>query len=342
MRQLTLNLLTVGVTAVILVVIALPAKKVLDEETGGDTAAAATLPWPHPATDPQRVFGAYVDPWHVDDWSRAVGAAPQAVAKFESFARDRTLDEWATETHRRGVSRMLVSWEPWATVPVSLGVQAQAKAQPGYRNIDIARGVQDRYMLRFARSAAAFPGTVYLRYAHEMNGYWYPWSRGARAYRWAWQRVVRLFDAAGADNVRFIWSVNANLYEPASVWLRNMRRYWPGRRYVDYVGTTMIDFGGDKDYTVSDFAPRLRTLHEQFGKPLVLTETNTEFNGRLEWLSDLRRMLGKMPWIRAVMWSQLLSRGNAHRGTGGNVDWDVQTDPSAAAALRNVIEDGVR
>ena len=34
--------------------------------------------------------------------------------------------------------------------------------------------------MRFARSLARFPGTVYLRYAHEMNGYWYPWSRDAR------------------------------------------------------------------------------------------------------------------------------------------------------------------
>ena len=83
----------------------------------------------------------------------------------------------------------------------------------GYRNIDIARGAQDRYIMRFARSLARYPGTVWLRYAHEMNGYWYPWSRGARAYRWAWRRIVRLFGVAGADNVRFVWSVNANLYD---------------------------------------------------------------------------------------------------------------------------------
>src|SRR5918992_4953181 len=112
MRQLALNLLTIGVTAVILVVIALPAKRVLDEDSGGATAAAATLPWPRPASDPRRVFGAYVDPWHVDDWSRAIGAAPQAIGKFESFSRNRTLDSWYPEIRRQGISRMLVSWEP--------------------------------------------------------------------------------------------------------------------------------------------------------------------------------------------------------------------------------------
>jgi hypothetical protein len=285
----------------------------------------------------------YVDPWHVDDWARAIGAAPQATAKFESFSRRRTLGKYAAESRRQGIRRMLVSWEPWTPVPTAHGLQAQSRSQPGYRNIDIARGAQDRYIMRFARSLARFRGTVWLRYAHEMNGYWYPWSRGARAYRWAWRRIVRLFDVAGARNVRFVWSVNANLYEPEAVWLHTARRYWPGSRYVDAVGSTMIDFGGDKDYTVARFAPRLRTLHREFGKPIVLAETNTEYDGRVEWLRDLRTMLRGMPWIRAVMWSQLPSRGKAHRtGAAGIVDWDVQRDPPAAAELRGIIGDGVR
>src|SRR5215203_1268375 len=338
MRQLTLNLLTGGATALILAVIALPAKEVLDgpRATSSRAAAAANLPSPAPAAHPRRVFGAYVDPWHVDDWACAIGAAPQAVAKFEAFARNRTLGEWAAESRRQGIRRMLVSWEPWATVPAALGLAAQAQPQPGYRNLDIARGLQDRYILRFARSVAAFPGTVYLRYAHEMNGYWYPWSEGARSYRWAWRRIVRLFDAAGARNVRFVWSVNANLYEPARVWRATMGRYWPGAAYVDLVGTTMIDFGGIKDYPVREFAPRLRALRRLYGKPVVLAETNTEARGADSWLSDLRALLRRMPWIRGVYWSQLPSRGKVQQSGTGIVDWDVQRVPSAAAQLRAI------
>jgi hypothetical protein len=331
-------------TAVLLGLLALPAKGVLDYADGSRRhAVAATLgPSLRPAAAPRRTFGAYVDPWHVDDWARAVGAAPQAVAKFEAFSRTPTLDAWAAEANRQGIRRMMVSWEPWTPVAVALGSAAQSRPQPGYRNIDIARGARDRYIMRVARSLEAFRGTVYLRYAHEMNGYWYPWSRGARSYRWAWRRIARLFRVAGARNVRFVWSVNANLYEPAGVWRRNIRRYWPGSRYVDYVGTTMIDFGGSKDYPVARFAPRLHALRRQFGKPIVLTETNTEWSGRLVWLRDLRRMLSGMPWIRAVMWSQLPSRGNAHRPTDGLLDWDVQREPAAARELAAIVHDGIR
>jgi hypothetical protein len=343
MRLLTLNALTGCATLLILVLLALPAKSILDDSDRSASAGLTATDVPFtPAEHPRRVFGVYVDPWHVDDWAHAVGAAPQAVGMFEAFSRNRTLGHFAAELRRRGIMQTMVSWEPWATVPAALGVSRQAAQQPGYRNIDIARGGQDRYILRFARSLAQFPGTVYLRYAHEMNGYWYPWSHDPQAYRWAWRRVVRLFRAAGARNVRFVWSANANLYESEATWRRSLRRYWPGRGYVDLVGSTMIDFGGNKDYPVALFAPRFRTLHRLFGKPVVLTETNTDYRGRVEWLRDLEAMLRRMPWIRTVMWSQLPSRGKAQQKGSGVVDWDVQRDPAAAAELRWIIQDGLR
>ncbi len=49
-----------------------------------------------------------------------------------------------------------------------------------------------------------------------------------------------------------------------------------------------------------------------------------------------------MPWIRAVMWSQLPSRGKVQQDGTGIVDWDVQRDPAAAAELRGIILDGLR
>jgi Glycosyl hydrolase family 26 len=342
MRQLALHLMTGIATLVLLVLLALPAKQAL--EGGGAVQASVDpdVPGFAAASHPRRVFGVYVDPWHVDEWASAIGAAPQAVAKFEAFSSGRSIAGYAAESRRKGIRRLLVSWEPWTPVPSELGVRAQARQQPGYRNIDIARGVQDRYITRFARELARFDGTVYLRYAHEMNGYWYPWSRDARAYRWAWKRIVRVFRVNGARNVRFVWSANANLYEGTRLWQTTLRRYWPGRAYVDLVGTTMIDFGGAKDYPVARFAPRLRALRRDYGKPIILAETNTEERGAAAWLGQLRVLLGRMPWVRAVYWSQLPSRGKVQQSGTGVLDWDVRHDPAAAAQLRAIIRDGVR
>src|SRR3954454_2598008 len=137
LRPLLLNVITCGATAAILAVLALPAKRVLEARSPTAVAAERVAP-PRPAAHPRRVFGVYVDPWHVDAWARAVGAAPQAIAKFEAFSRRRTLDEWGAETRRQGIRRMLVSWEPWSPVPAAQGLAAQARSQSGYRNADIA------------------------------------------------------------------------------------------------------------------------------------------------------------------------------------------------------------
>jgi mannan endo-1,4-beta-mannosidase len=297
-----------------------------------DAGAAAPLP--------ARSFGVYVDPWHVTDWTRRVGTAPDMVARFEAFSRGGYLETFLRESEAQGLSRVMVSWEPWKPVP--LQQVAQGLPQRGYRNRDILHGVQDQYIRGFARSLATFRGVVYLRYAHEMNGDWYPWSHEPRLYVLAWRRLVRLFRAEGADNVRFVWSVNPNQYEGKRPWLDHLKLYWPGSRWVDYVGSTMIDFGGVRRarYQVARFAPRFAILRRVYRKPLMLTEVNTEYAGRVDWLRKFRRMLRGMPWIRAVVWSQLQSRGQANLKGSGRLNWNVQDDPASAAVLRGIIRDG--
>jgi mannan endo-1,4-beta-mannosidase len=289
-----------------------------------------------------RGFGVYVDPWHVGEWAGRVGVMPDHVARFEAFSRAATLDSFLRESERQGLRRVLVSWEPWRPVPAALGIVEQFRAQPGYSNREIAAGAQDAYITAFAQTLATFQGRVDLRYAHEMNGTWYPWSHDPISYRRAWRRIVRLFRAAGAANVRFVWSPNPSLFLPMRPWRRSVRVYWPGRRYVDAVGSTMINFGGGKRYAVARFRPRLRALHRLFRKPVMLTEVKTEHRGRIRWLRDLRRLLRRTPWIRSVTWFQHASRGQAQIDRAGKLDWDVQADPAAAAILRAISRDGRR
>src|SRR5215208_6202050 len=199
-----------------------------------------TLLLPAAAHAQTRTFGVYVDPWSLDPW-RAARLEPQYVARFEAFSRGATVHAFIREAQAQGLPSVLISWEPWKPVPPELGVETQFAAQPGYRNIDIANGAQDEYILNFARDLATYPGTVYLRYAHEMNGTWYPWSRDPIAYRRAWRHVVRLFESAGATNVRFVWSVNPSLFLDTKDWLRSVRVYWPGRRYVEDRKSTRLN-----------------------------------------------------------------------------------------------------
>jgi mannan endo-1,4-beta-mannosidase len=337
-RPLLLNVGTAVATVVLLGTLSFPASRILTSSlsAGPDKARAAP-----PLPEPRRLFGVYTDPWHLGGWARAMGARPSLVAKFQSFADRRPIGNFLGEAERQGIRSTMISWEPWRPVPASLGGRAQSQPQLGYRNVDITWGAQDRYIRGFARGLRAFRGTVYLRYAHEMNGFWYPWSADARSYVQAWRRVVRIFRHERVRNVRFVWSVNPSLYVSRPKWRRRLSHFWPGSSYVDYVGSTVINFGGIKHYTVRRFYPALLSLRRMYRKPVILTETNTELRGRVRWLRDLRRMLHRSPWIRAVVWSQLPSRSKVHVGRRvGNVDWDVTKDPPAARVLRRIIEDG--
>jgi hypothetical protein len=103
----------------------------------------------------------------------------------------------------------------------------------------------------------------------------------------------------------------------------------------------MINFGGTKHYEVARFAPRFAMLHRMYRRPVMLTEVNTQYGGRVRWLRDLRNMLRRTPWVTGVAWSQLPSRGAAHLGNAGDMHWDVRFDPAAAPVLRDIVDDGL-
>ena len=54
----------------------------------------------------------------------------------------------------------------------------------------------------------------------------------------------------------------------------------------------------------------------------------------------LTGLLRRTPWITALAWSQLPSRGAAQMIAPGDLHWDVQRDRKSAAVLRGIIEDG--
>jgi hypothetical protein len=235
----------------------------------------------------------------------------------------------------------VISWEPWDSVPAELGKEKQYAEQPDYSNAAIAAGRQDEYVHMFAKSVAHSGLTVYLRFAHEMNGDWYPWSRNPEGYVLAWRHVHDIFKQEGATNVRWVYSLNPTPYEGETTWSENIKKYWPGPEYVDYVGTTMINFGGIKEKSVEEFAQRVRAMHTIFGKEVFVMEFNSAAQGRLKWFTDLRTWLATdASWIRGVVLSQSTSRGKIQLGSKvGDLSWNVTTDPQTRPVVKALIED---
>ncbi|MEZ5230558.1 MAG: glycosyl hydrolase [Acidimicrobiales bacterium] len=93
----------------------------------------------------------------------------------------------------------------------------------------------DDYIDEWANSLAATDQPVLLRFAHEANGDWYPWSETRNdnspgEYVAVWRYVHDRFEQAGADNVIWVWAPNVSRSR-AGRW-----PIYPGDDYVDLVG----------------------------------------------------------------------------------------------------------
>jgi hypothetical protein len=251
------------------------------------TSAAAA--WP-------RLLGVVADPWHSDEWEQAIGNRVDVQMLFRAFSLRTDLAPIFEESERRGLLPML-TWEPWQPAH---GVNP-GQVQPEYANSAIAAGAQDDYLRSVARVAAAHPGPVLIRYAHEMNGYWYPWHSDPAAYVAAWRHVVTLFRANGATNVVWIWSVAANPVLSAKRWLGSLPAYWPGKEWVDAVGLTAVR-SGTKPFTAEQFGRRLSLLRS-FGKPVWITEAGACL-GQGTYASTLAKFVQANSWVRGIVWSQ--------------------------------------
>lgn len=293
-RNLTRVACGVAVVAALGCVTGAQAAYVTRGEVGAGTrpvfTASAPSAWP-------RLAGVTADPWHSDEWQRAVGVRPDLVMIFRAWSRTTPLREMLREAARRNLIYML-TWEPWE--PVRRTSPEPVARQPRFSNRAIAAGRQDAYIRSVAREVREHRRTVVIRYAHEMTGEWYPWHHSPSDYKAAWRHIRRVFADEGATNVVWVWSVNSNIREPASGWWKKINAYYPGDAWVDVVGTTTVR-SALKPFSVTQFGRRLSALRA-FGKPVWMTEVAAA-TGHRRFLRDLRAFVRANRWVRAVVWS---------------------------------------
>ena len=231
-----------------------------------------------------------------------------------------------------GIHAEMFTWQPWQPPTRGVSVKQQERAQHKFSNQAIAAGKWDHYITQWADAVRAFRHIrVYIRFGHEMNGTWYPWSLDPHEYVLAWQHIWNIFQQQRVTNARFVWSADFGEGPPDSPgWETNLMAYWPGRKYVNDIGTTMINFGGSDSHTVDQFTERINYVHDLLKMPVMLTEVNTDQQGRRRWMLDLARYLGQTSWVNGVVWSQQPSYGAGNMVTG-NMKWQVWHDRSSRA-----------
>ncbi|ASW52942.1 glycoside hydrolase family 26 protein [Plantactinospora sp. KBS50] len=276
-----------------------------------------------------------------EEFTKAAGRAPQVMLFSVGWATtrfDRTLFD---RIANRGMMPML-GWEPW---DYRLDQQARDEGygpvtidrirskQPDYRLARITGGDFDDYVLSWAAGIKSLGYPVAIRFAHEMNGNWYPWSEmvnGNRAgdYVRAWRHVHDLFVAAGAGNVVWVWSPNAEWDDSTP----RLSTLYPGDSYVDWLGISgYYGTGAFADYRSFDsiFNSTIKQIRTFSDRPLVITETAaTDASGRkAEWIKQTFQVLPRHPDIIGLIWFE----------ADKELDWRIVSSRSSARAFAQAV-----
>lgn len=221
----------------------------------------------------------------------------------------------SAKTLRAAAGLLVLSLEPWTT--------GRGADQPDWSLAETINGHWDRQYLAVARSVVEYREPILIRFAHEMNGHWYPWgtANGNRPgqYVAAWRHVVDLFREAGATNALWVWS--PNVVRGASS--RTVRQFWPGSSYVDVVG--LSGYGVRERTPVTTYRATLKLIYALTKKPIVLTEVGVQPGSeKRSWLREFGGWLRQNPQIRGFIWNMMARDGN----------WQYDDTPSNLAAFK--------
>jgi Glycosyl hydrolase family 26 len=190
----------------------------------------------------------------------------------------------------------------------------------------IAAGDYDSYLRSFAVSVREFGEPVVIGFGHEMNATWYSWGYGQvppHTFVAAWRHIVRLFRAQGADNVTWLWTINADLPSTGPI-----AQWWPGGGYVTWVG---IDgyYYRPSDSFGSVFGKTIAQVRLLTGKPVLLSETAVgPIRGQAAKIGQLFTGVQQYQTLGLIWFDIAQNDGLYHQ------DWRIENSAAAEAAFR--------
>lgn len=237
-------------------------------------------------------FGATGDTTELRDmetWQGKEHAVVGLYTNWEPAEADHLFNEQLPATWAEG-SVPMVSWMPWIGNDTSVDYDAQ-----------IAGGARDPYIVDWATRMKSFLAgpdgaygnaddrRVFVRFAHEANGNWYPYSPAwngspAASYVSMWRHVHDVVAAQGldADHLGWVWSVtNDDAYPGPSA-----EQLYPGDAYVDWIGIDGYNWGNlhepVESWETPDqvFGPMTARLRALTSKPLSINEVGATTSGR--------------------------------------------------------------
>ena len=295
-----------------------------------------------------KVFTGVAMGYSLGDFIRRTGHTPSVWEQFVSFGQS---PEWAIRLAEGRRTRLMLAL---STAPSQ---DAAGSISPG----QIAAGHGDRWLVELRAELGDFGAPAYVRFLGEMNNCHNAYaplscsgaSRGAgysaRAFIRAWKRVATIMRGQRAEDINRglrrlhqhalragDLAYNLQPAQIAMVWSPmtggsplvgslDPARFWPGSRWVDWVGTSFYSkfprFSG-----LSGYYSRFAAGHH---KPFMFAEWALWDNG------DPSFVRGVLGWTRSHPRTRMLVYNQGKRTDG---PFRLSHFPSAAGVLRNGLD----
>ncbi len=195
----------------------------------------------------------------------------------------------------------------------------------------IAAGTYDEYLRAYAGRVRDFGHAVVIGFGHEMNAPWYTWGYGRTSpgtFAAAWRHLVTLFRDQGAQNVTWLWTLQAD--EPGT---GPVQDWWPGAQYVTWVG---IDgyYYRPSDRFATVFGKTIDQVRAFTGKPVLLSETAVGPRaGQFAEIQDLFQGMATYKTLGLVWFDKAQHDGLYHQ------DWRLSDNVQAGISFRLGVRD---
>jgi hypothetical protein len=243
----------------------------------------------------------------IADFTQAVGVQPNLVEYYSGWAQPFAAS--------------------FARAIYAHGVIPFVQIDPTFASVSaITKGDYDTYLRLYADDVRGFGHPVVIGFGHEMNDPKQAWGYThvpASTFVAAWRHIVSLFRGEGADNVLWLWTLQADTSGtgPIGTW-------WPGAGYVTWIG---IDgyYYRPSDTFARVFGATINQVRKFTEKPVLLSETAVGPHADQSVnIQDLFTGMARYKTLGLVWFDKAQHEGIYHQ------DWRIEGDQTAVAAFR--------
>ncbi|HKP98646.1 MAG TPA: glycosyl hydrolase [Fibrobacteria bacterium] len=270
-------------------------------------------------------------------FSAELGKAPAlAGAYFDLASRSKNLKTFLEAVAANGCI-------PFVTLDPKVWDERDMKSQRPFIAL-INSGQFDDTLNALAGTLRDFGKPVMLRFAHERNGDWYPYSGafsgggadadgngladGPQNYVRAWRRVHDLFAGQGAVNLVWVFCPNAESF-PKADWNRPFR-YYPGSAYVDLIAVDSYESPDKAEQSleevvgeyVNEMGLHFESMEGRPGeglKPFGMSEFGTyrrDSGSKADWYESALRYISGNPRVQFCIFYNARNSGKDFSITG--------------------------